>query len=202
MVGLAQLLPADCRYLVDVCRDIRLAYRAGFGDNLLLVLHVFVGTRCGDLQLCSTLGAEGVGGLVEVGEVLVRNGYRYRYSLADRNGDSLEADELLDGAADGGAWEGGIDLDDFIARARSRVRYCQRYVFRLSDVEVVGNVETAIAESGIAQSVAEGVHGLCRLTGIVLSLAIIHIGVAPVVDIVFHHAFASEAGVVLCIAVG
>lgn len=100
MVGLQKLTLTDGRNLVDVCRDVGFANGTCFSVDRLLILHVFVGTGGGYLQLCSTLSAEGVRILIVVGEVLVGNGNRYHHTLAYGNGDTLEAYEFLDRTSD------------------------------------------------------------------------------------------------------
>ena len=86
-----------------------------------------------------------------------------------------------------GAREADIDLHHFGTLAATRIGD------GATDLGAADG-RIGISEGGIGEAVAEGIHRGSSLTADVSSgsLAIIHIGVAPVVDVILQHAVGTE----------
>ena len=134
--------------------------------------------------------------LVEIAQFLVVHGDFHLFRLACLQLHTGKAHELVTHVAVLAimriAVEIGIELHDFRSVTTASVLDIRRYGQFAAILQCgCGEVHIAVVECGVRESVAERIHRLLCLAWVLLTLAIIHIGVAPFVDVVFHHSLAA-----------
>ena len=134
--------------------------------------------------------------LVEIAQFLVVNRDCYLFRLASLEFHAGKAHEFVTHIAVLAIMritiEIGIELHDFRSVTTASILDIRRYGQFAAILQCgCGEVHVAVVECGVRESVTERIHRLLCLAWVLLALAVIHVCVAPFVNVVFHHSLAA-----------